>query len=142
MDLELVVFRLEGVGGVAILEKGHVVEEGEVSEVFTRPKSAAARHLVFPEGNSEILARRPGEHRIRVVFNGAIATEQPLIAKLAIDKGITASILGANTKSIGEKAYGNMILGILGTEEDLKTAKEYLESIKDIIVEEVLDDGE
>lgn len=129
-------------GRVAILEKGSVVEEGEVSDIFSRPKSSAARHLVFPEGNAEVLARREGEYRIRVVFNGAVATEQPLIAKLAMDKGIAASILGANTKSIGEKAYGNMLLGILGTRDDLETAKAYLEEIEDIVVEEVTDDDE
>lgn len=129
-------------GRVAILEKGAVVEEGEVSDIFSRPKSAAAKHLVFPEGSAEVLARRDGEYRIRVVFNGAVATEQPLIAKLAMDKGIAASILGANTKSIGEKAYGNMLLGIIGTKEDLETAKAYLEEIDDIVVEEVTDDDE
>ena len=129
-------------GRVAILEKGSVVEEGEVSDIFSRPKSTAAKHLVFPEGSAEVLARRNGEYRIRVVFNGAVATEQPLIAKLAMDKGIAASILGANTKSIGEKAYGNMLLGIIGKREDLETAKAYLEEIDDIVVEEVTDDDE
>ena len=59
-----------------------------------------------------------------------------------MDKGIAASILGANTKSIGEKAYGNMLLGILGTRDDLETAKAYLEEIEDIVVEEVTDDDE
>ena len=35
---------------VAILDDGEVVEEGLVSTVFSAPKSAAARHLVFPRG--------------------------------------------------------------------------------------------
>ena len=34
---------------VAILEEGQVVEQGEVSAVFSHPKSEAARRLVFPE---------------------------------------------------------------------------------------------
>ena len=38
---------------VAILEEGQVVEQGEVSAVFSHPKSEAARRLVFPEGNPE-----------------------------------------------------------------------------------------
>ncbi len=123
---------------VAILEKGVVVEEGEVAEVFAHPKSTAARHLVYPDGgNSEILALREGEQRIRVVFNGAVATERPLIAQLAKELGIEASILGANTKSIGERAYGNMILGIMGSRAEMLKAKDYLESIADVIVEEV-----
>ncbi len=125
-------------GRVAILEKGVVVEEGEVAEVFAHPKSTAARHLVYPDGgNSDILALREGEQRIRVVFNGAVATERPLIAQLAKELGIEASILGANTKSIGERAYGNMILGIMGSRDDMLRAKEYLESVADVVVEEV-----
>ena len=36
---------------VAILDGGQVVEQGRVSDVFSHPKSAAARRLVFPEGN-------------------------------------------------------------------------------------------
>ena len=125
-------------GRVAILENGVVVEEGEVADVFAHPKSTAARHLVYPDGgNSEILALREGEQRIRVVFNGAVATERPLIAQLAKELGIEASILGANTKSIGERAYGNMILGIMGSRDDMLRAKEYLESVADVVVEEV-----
>ena len=34
---------------VAILENGAVVEEGDVSQVFSHPKAAATRALVFPE---------------------------------------------------------------------------------------------
>ena len=41
---------------VAILDNGSVVEEGLVSEVFSHPKSDAARRLVFPEGESTDLA--------------------------------------------------------------------------------------
>ncbi len=37
---------------VAILDGGTVVEEGLVEEVFSHPKSAAARHLVFPDGTT------------------------------------------------------------------------------------------
>ena len=56
---------------VAILEEGQVVEQGEVSAVFSHPKSEAARRLVFPEGNPEsLLCSLPGSRLIRVVFNG------------------------------------------------------------------------
>ena len=66
---------------VAILDSGSVVEEGVVSEVFSSPKSKAAKRLVFPDGADEILEEVPGERRIRVVFSGAVASREPLIAK-------------------------------------------------------------
>ena len=62
---------------VAILENGEVVEEGEVSEVFSRPKSSAARRMVFPDSDNELLSAEGGERVIRLVFNGAEAAGQP-----------------------------------------------------------------
>lgn len=122
---------------VAILDEGTVVEEGEVGTVFAHPKSAAARKLVFPEANDEIFETTSDEKRIRVVFNGALATKTPLITQMAIDLNIAANILGASTRCIGDKVYGNMLLGISGGAQELKRASDYLQSVPDILVEEV-----
>ena len=122
---------------VAILDEGTVVEEGEVGTVFAHPKSAAARKLVFPEANDEIFETTSDEKRIRVVFNGALATKTPLITQMAIDLNIAANILGASTRCIGDKVYGNMLLGIPGGAQELKRASDYLQSVPDILVEEV-----
>lgn len=122
---------------VAILDHGEVVEKGAVSDVFTKPKSAAARKLVFPDGVTETLPLNEGEHRIRIVFNGANATNTPLIAKLAIEKNIEANILSANTKTIEGKSYGNMLLGISGSQDTVKEAISYLSEVGDVIIEEV-----
>ena len=126
---------------VAILDDGVVVENGEVSDIFSAPKSDAARRLVFPEGFDEkSMETYSAEPRIRVVFNGADAAKTPLIAKMAAEKGIYANIMAASTKSIGDKAYGSMMLGISGGEEKLKEALSYLSAIEDITAEEVRSD--
>ena len=123
---------------VAILDSGEVAEVGEVTEVFAHPKSAAARRLVFPESDGDfIVVKNAGERFIRVVFNGANATGTPLIAKMAVERGIEASIAYASTKSIGDKAYGSMLLGISGGDEKVLGAIEYLQKTPDIIVQEV-----
>ena len=123
---------------VAILDSGEVAETGEVTEVFAHPKSAAARRLVFPESDGDfIVVKNAGERFIRVVFNGANATGTPLIAKMAVERGIEASIAYASTKSIGDKAYGSMLLGISGGDEKVLGAIEYLQKTPDIIVQEV-----
>ena len=122
---------------VAILDGGTVAEEGAVSGVFSSPKSEAAKRLVYPEGyQNQVMSGEDGAV-IRVVFNGANATETPLIAKMAMEENIAASILSASTRSIGDKAYGNMLLGISGGKEQTQRALEYLGSIPDIFVEEV-----
>ena len=122
---------------VAILDNGEVAEEGEVSKVFTSPRSKAAKRLVYPDGYELSVAHFDEGGVLRVVFNGAKATMAPMIAQMAIDCGIAASILAASTKSIGDKAYGNMILGIPGGAEAMRRATQYLKAIPDILVEEV-----
>ncbi len=123
---------------VAILDDGVVVEEGDVATVFSSPKSAAAKRLVFPDGADEIIENHEGERRIRVVFNGAPATKTPFIARMAKEKNIEANILSASTKSIGDKMYGNMLLGVPDDDEKVKETIEYLQSTKDILAEEVV----
>ena len=122
---------------VAILDNGEVAEEGEVNKVFTSPQSKAAKRLVYPDGYEQSVAHFDEGGVLRVVFNGAKATMAPMIAQMAIDCGIAASILAASTKSIGDKAYGNMILGIPGGADALARAMQYLKAIPDILVEEV-----
>ncbi len=124
---------------VAILDGGQVVETGDVGAGFSRPKSAAARSLVFPDGAQEILAPCPGEHRIRVVFNGAPTTKTPLITQMAIDLHIPANILSASTRPIGQKVYGNVLLGIPGGRAQLEAAISYLSGVPGIAVQEVSD---
>ena len=125
---------------VAILDNGVVVEEGDVGRVFSHPKSEAAQRLVFPEAASAILQETKDEKRFRVVFNGAFATKTPLITQMAIDIGIAANILGASTRCIGDKVYGNMLLGITGGDEEFLKVKKYLQQTSDILVEEVKND--
>ncbi len=120
---------------VAILENGEVVEEGDVSEVFSSPKAAATRSLVFPEMADSISDFAQGGQHVRIIFNGANASKEPLIASMAVDCGILASILGASTRSIGDKAYGYMILDIPGGPDQLATAVKYLSAKENITVQ-------
>ena len=127
---------------VAILDDGRVAEEGEVSAIFSRPQSTAARKLVFPDSDPIGLNEPQQERRIRVVFNGAVATNAPLITKMAIDTQIVANILSASTKCIGTKMYGNMLLGVSVEDATVQKAIEYLRSAEDVWAEEVNPDAE
>ena len=123
---------------VAILDGGEVVEQGEVSEVFAHPKGQAARNLVFPEGeDSSLNVGNAGEHFIRVVYNGAYAAGKPMIARLAIDKGIEANISYASTKGISGKAFGTILLSISGDDQAVRDTIEYLTTEPGIEAEEV-----
>ena len=135
---------------VAILENGVVVEQGLVSDIFARPKSEAAKRLVFPElaqmeaENSVIedtAAELPAvplsnaKNIIRVVFNGTNTANQPLVAELAIQKRIKANIAHASTKSIGDTAYGTMLLSF-ETPEDKNEAIKFLTETGHVLAED------
>lgn len=122
---------------VAILDNGVVVEEGDVSEVFTNPQSDAARRLVFPDGADTSVPGFASDSVIRLVYNGAMVADTPLIAKMAMDEGIAANILAAQTKCIGDKVFGNMLLDIDGGKEELERAVSYLENVPNVIVRRV-----
>ena len=122
---------------VTILDGGTVAESGAVGTVFSSPKSAAARRLVFPNGEDELVSDPNVESRVRVVFNGADATGKPMIATMAVEKGIYANILAASTRGLEGKVYGSMLLGISGGHEKVEQAVAFLESVPNVIAEEV-----
>ena len=121
-------------GSVAILDQGRVQETGPVSEVFSNPQSAAGRRLVLPEG--EKIHILPANRLVRLVFNGASAAE-PIISTLAIEQGIRLNILSADTRSIGEKTFGNMVLGLPEDETEAARALLYLRELSGVSAEEV-----
>ena len=123
---------------VAILDRGRLAETGAVEEVFASPKSEAGRRLVYPDGvPAEVLSTAADQARVvRVAFNGG-TSYQPLIASLAIDCGVKANILGADTRNIDGRAFGTMLLGL--PEDGAEKALAYIRSQKDITVEEAAD---
>ena len=120
---------------VVILNHGAIAESGTVEEVFSNPKSEAGRRLVYPGGMPEPELLKDSRV-IRVAFNGGTAY-QPLIASLAIDCGVKANILGADTRNIDGKAFGTMLLGLPDDEKEANKAIRYIQAQSDITLEEV-----
>ena len=120
---------------VAILENGVVVEEGDVAEVFSNPKAEATRNLVYPDMSDSVALSSHDGQQVRIIFNGALAAKDPLLARMAMECGIAASILGASTRSVGDKAYGYMLLEIPGGQEELSRAVKFLRATPDVTVQ-------
>lgn len=100
---------------VAIIDKGRLAELGEVKEIFRRPKSEAARRLVFPSNPYD--PSNKNSRIIRIVFDGLEASK-PFIADLVEKTGLKVNILSANTKSVGGIGYGQMVLELPDGEDD------------------------
>ena len=120
---------------VAIIEKGHLVEDGTVEEIFTHPKSHAARRMLIEgkdpdeqlpdeqlSGSSPEKYDFPSEfgkemellhetRRIRIVFSKNSSFE-PVIGNMVLRFGIPVNILKADTRDVAGVARGEMILGL------------------------------
>ena len=124
---------------VAILDGGVVVEEGSVQEIFSNPKTPAAKRLVAPNGGSaarDLSSFAPDDHVVRVTFNGS-STAKPLVASLAAEKGILVSVLSADTRDLSGQCYGSMLLKLPADVEQAKQAAAYMRAQPGITVEEV-----
>lgn len=118
---------------VAIIDNGNLAEHGTVEEVFTSPKSSAAKKLVFMV-NSQASEMR-GKRCIRIVFTENSSFE-PVIANMVLECKAPVNILLADTKDINGIAHGQMILQL--PEDETLAAKmiHYLQERK-LTVEEV-----
>jgi len=122
---------------VAVLEDGCVAETGSVEEIFTQPKSAAARKLVYPdEGKRGIYI---GERCIRIVFDGSSSYE-PVFSNMILDCKAPVNIMFADMKDIEGKALGHMIVQLPEDELQAEKVVGYLRS-KGVGVEEVTADA-
>ncbi len=121
---------------VAILDAGQVVETGLVADVFSHPKSLAAKKLVFPEFDlSNEVVKKNNEKTIRIVFNGGASTGKPLLTSLAIEQGVAANILNASIRNINGSSYGSMLISVKDKEE-LDKALAYLNKADGVSGEE------
>lgn len=124
---------------VAILDTGRVVEEGTVRDIFSNPKTAAARRLVAPNGGNaarDLSSFAPDDHVIRLTFNGS-STAKPLVASLAAETGILVSVLSADTRDLNGQCYGSMLLKLPRDTNAARTAADYMRAQAGVTVEEV-----
>ena len=108
---------------VAVLDHGAVAETGPVKDVFLAPQSQIARELILPK--SAAVAEVSGGPTLRLVFDGH-ATSEPVIANLALECHTAVNILSADTKDIGGKSYGQMLLQLPGDEASCVRIRNYL----------------
>ncbi len=120
---------------VAILDSGAVAEIGTVERVFSNPQSAAGRRLVSPDTTALPLSTWEG-HVARIAFNGN-ASEEPIIASVAMDLGMKVSILGADTRNVDGKAFGTMLVSLPDDIEQKQKIMDYLNGHPGVTAEEV-----
>ena len=118
---------------VVVLDAGHVVESGQVADIFTHPKHPITQSFLaevigdsLPVSLASRIVPAPaagGQAVIRVQVRGA-GTGDTLVARLARELGLDLALLAARIDEIGGQHVGSLTLGIplgMSSSEDAVT---------------------
>ena len=111
---------------VAVMDGGHIVEQGTVADVFLHPQHPTTRSFVFGSESAEDQADDFGHvsgQILRLTFQGE-STFAPLLGQVARETGVDYSILAGRIDRIRDLPYGQLTLALIGG--DLSAARERL----------------
>ena len=121
---------------VAVIEKGRVVEQGSVTEIFKNPKSETTRDFIMHISNNENevtednltpnMINFSGKNGKYVLHFAGDATGQPLLSKLAKKFNVDFNILSAGIQKLPDEKIGMMTVDLSGEDTELEKAKAFL----------------
>ncbi|UTR11647.1 methionine ABC transporter ATP-binding protein [Evansella sp. LMS18] len=118
---------------VAVMEQGRVVEQGNVLDVFKRPKENMTKEFVKqvtePEETEETLKDLFGEkgigHILQLTFVGGDA-KKPLINNIVRSFDVTVNILQGKISQTQNGPYGSLFIGVDGEASEISRVKDYI----------------
>lgn len=121
---------------VAVIDKGRLIEQGTVSEIFSNPKTELAQefirstfHIMLPEEYLENLSDTPKHAKsypiIKFEFTGR-SVDAPLLSQASKKFGVELSILTSQIDYAGGVKFGFTIAEVEGDEDAITQAKVYL----------------
>ncbi len=125
---------------VAVIEKGKIIEESSVVDLFTAPKTETTRRFIgsvisdeIPESLRHMNISKEKTHpedapAIRLSFRGDVADE-PIVANLIRHYNLDVSILYGNIDYIHGVSFGRLIVTCAGKESDIENALAHLKGL-------------
>lgn len=121
---------------VAVIDKGRLIEQGTVSEIFSNPKTELAQefisstfHITLPEEYLENLSDTPKHAKsypiIKFEFTGR-SVDAPLLSQASKKFGVELSILTSQIDYAGGVKFGYTIAEVEGNEDEITQTKIYL----------------
>lgn len=113
---------------VAVMDKGELVEFGDVFEVFTKPKHGFTKTLLAHTFNLELPERLTHDKTkplVKIVYNGEKA-EDSIISNVVRLFEVDVNILHGKIEYIGEKPFGILIVQLIGSPESIEKSLNYL----------------
>ncbi len=125
---------------VAVIEKGKIIEEGSVIDLFTDPQTETLKKFVgsvmsseLPEQLSHMDVHKEKQSDtdstlISLSFRGDVANE-PIIANLIKEYNLDVSILYGSIDYIQNISFGRLLIMIAGHDNDMLHALNHLSSL-------------
>ena len=121
---------------VAVMEKGHVVEEGKILDVFSHPKQEVTKNFIrstssvsqiyeMVEKNDPLVAIKENESLIILSYSAGNAGEA-LISAISRKFNVDANIVFGNVEIIANQAMGSLVVIISGELSDINQAVAYI----------------
>ena len=110
---------------VAVIDQSCIAEIGNVSDVFTHPKSDIAKALILPKSPTENLPPCTGK-RLRLVFDGSSSNE-PVISRITLECHVPVNILFADTRIVEGSIYGHMVIDLPSDPQQFHDVLRWLE---------------
>lgn len=127
---------------VSVLDFGKVVEQGNVADIFTNPKSAVTKDFISTmPSKTEMIEDEPtvmrwskdgGKYTLR--FVGSL-TGEPILSRVSRKFNIEYNIRAGGIQHLPEKDIGTLITDINGPEEEVAKALDFLRQ-EGVIVQE------
>ena len=135
-------------GRVVVMNKGQIVEEGDVIDIFARPQSETTRALIgqvmardLPQSivdtvnASRALNGRDNVHLLHLSFIGGEVTE-PVISLASREFGINFNILRGTVDDLQGRTLGTLTLLVVAPGETYRKAMEFIRD-RGVLVEEI-----
>ena len=121
---------------VSVMDNGEIVEQGNLIDVFINSKTSIAKEFISQSLHQDGVSEKQKELKkdfYKLNFIGDNA-DDPFIAGLFTNFGVTTSILFASIEKLCETTYGTLIVTIDGNDNDVLQAIDYLQN-NNVIVE-------
>ena len=134
---------------VAVMEKGNIVEYGDVFSVFASPQSPVTKNFVestsnlskiyeLLENDDPLVRLKPGQSIVRFSYRQKTSAEA-LVSYISRKWDLDINIIFGNIEVVADSPIGGLVSVISGAAENIAAAMEYLRSIN--VGVEVIKDG-
>ncbi|MFT8363417.1 MAG: ATP-binding cassette domain-containing protein [Sporolactobacillus sp.] len=125
---------------VAVMEKGRIVEQGSVVDIFARPQEAMTQQFIRNESRLRI----PDSIRRDLLASGRLvnltflgeSAKDPFLATVTQKFDVLPSIIAGGIDQLKDQSIGNLLVHLKGERQETAAAIAYLKQ-QHVLVEEV-----